>query len=120
MTVTQLRHTTPDEDWTLVDAIAADKSPAPDLHRLAVIRAIIACAEAHGGLVHTSWVRPLTPSWVLDKVRGAEVSALASRGILKNTGGTLPSGDRRNRNARRPLYVYRVASWDRLLAEVTL
>ena len=107
------------EDWTLVNDVAADRSPARDLHRRAVLLAVIACATEHGGKVHASWVRDLTPDWVGDKVRGAIVSSLAVRGILVKTGEYLPSRDSANRNSARDLPVRRVASWERLNAEVT-
>ena len=115
MTITESR---PTEDWQLVNDLAADRSPARDLHRRAVLLAVIACASEHDGEVHASWVRPLTPEWVGDKIRGAITSSLASKGILVETGETMRSGDKRNRNSRRHLSVYKVASWERLNAEV--
>ena len=115
MTTTESR---PTEDWQLVNDVGADRSPARDLHRRAVLLAVIACATEQDGEVHASWVRDLTPDWVGDKVRGAIISSLAVRGILVKTGEYLPSRDSANRNSTRYLPVRRVASWARLNEEI--
>lgn len=108
----------PVEDWSLVNANDADKTPAKELHRRAVVLAIVACAMEHDGKVHASWVRPLLPEWVGDKVRGGVMSSLVSHGILQAHGSPMRSDDAKNRNRNRWLSVYRVADWSALEAEV--
>lgn len=56
--------TTTQEDWTLVDQVAADPAPTRARHREAILLAIIACATENDGKVHAAWVRPYIPAWV--------------------------------------------------------
>lgn len=110
--------TTETEDWSLVDQVNADTSPARSLHRRAVLQAIYRAAVEHDGLVHASWVRPLLPPWVDEHMRGGITSGLVASGILVSHGQPRRSLDSKNRNGNRWLSTYRVADMPALAAHV--
>ena len=106
------------EDWQLVNDLAADRSPARDLHRRAVLMAVIACASEHDGKVHASWMHDLVQAWVDPRMIGNVMSQLSRAGIIGKTGRHLPSGQAKNRNSNHELPVRYVIDWARLNEEI--
>lgn len=100
----------PDDVADLLDLIAGDPLHARD--RAKVIRAIVAEAAGHGGLVDPNRLRSRLADehgvpTVYPRVVGAVVSALAQRRKLEPA-GWVTSTDRHGKNAGRPARVWRL------------
>lgn len=90
-------------------AIAADDStPNRTESRTVILAAITRAAAEHGGLVHTSWVRPYLPTWVNPKMVGAVMAGLHLTGHLRATGRYLPNGGTAAGNGSKPAKVSRL------------
>lgn len=76
-------------------------------HR-AVLAAIQADADEHGGEVIPNRVRPRIPAWVYPRVTSATYSALRNRGLLIPTGRWVTNDDAKGRNVGKPQKVYRL------------
>ena len=97
------------QDFTIVDAIESDPSPANAATMRAIYTAIFGAALDNGGTVHASTVREHLPSYLRNEPRiGAAMSALARCGAIRPTGEYRPSGNAKSRNANRPTPVYEV------------
>ena len=97
------------QDFTIVDAIESDPSPANAATMRAIYTAIFDAALDNGGTVHASTVREHLPSYLRNEPRiGAAMSALARCGAIRPTGEYRPSGNTKSRNANRPTPVYEV------------
>lgn len=93
-------------EYAVLDHLAHDPSPTKADHLAAIRRAVLAAAEANGGIVTAATIRPHLPEWV-DKHRiGAVISALVRAQALIDTGRVARSGDSRNRNRNRPKPIY--------------
>ena len=105
-----------DELSVFLDAVAYPATPGRISDRAAIVAAVRQDAARNRNLVHISRVRPLLPAWCTGNVVGATISALVSAGFLRPTGGWLPNGDAKGKNAAKPAHVYRLmaaipASW---------
>ena len=96
------------EDWSIVDQLAHEPSPAKEQHAIEVRRAVARVARMTGGIVTAATLRDQTPEWVDAHVRGAVVSALVKQGVLVDTGRTVKSGNRKSRNGNRKVPVYQL------------
>lgn len=95
-------------EWETVDALADDPTVIATLQREAIIDAVKCAASENNGLVAAAAVRAAMKRPVAPHRIGAVISGLVKRGVLVDTGMMAPSGDRRNRNSRRRLPVWRL------------
>lgn len=100
------------EDWSVVDGLANDNSVLASLETEAICRAICRVAAANRGLVTASQVREELSRPVNPKRPGAIISRLARAKVLVDTGRTARSMDKKNRNMRRRMPVWRVTNME--------
>ena len=96
------------EDWSIVDQIAHEPSPAKEQHAIEVRRAVARVARMTGGIVTAASVRDETPAWVNPHTRGAVFSDLVKHRVLVPTGDVAKSGNVKSRNRHRQTPVYRL------------
>jgi hypothetical protein len=85
-----------------------DGDPLHESDRAAVVQAIFATADEHGGEINPNIVRPRIPTWVQPRVVGATYNSLAARGLIAWTGEWVTSDDARGRNSGKPARLYRL------------
>jgi len=91
-----------------LDVIVTAWVPSQRDSRRAVVRAVMADASAHRGLVHASTMREHLPPWMSPHVPGAVVCALVRMGYLTPTGRYRPNGQEESRNRAKPSEVRRL------------
>lgn len=94
--------------WSLVEGLDGDPGVLAQLDREAVCRAIRRVAALTGGIVTAAQIRGELKRDVNPHRLGAIVNGFARKGVFVDTGRVAPSGDSKNRNAKRRMPVWRV------------